>query len=238
MPSVSKKQHNFMAAVANNPAFAKKAGVPQSVGKDFNEADKGRKFSKGGDTMAENKKLSVGKSIKDYEDIMDDVSQVEAGIYTDPKTGKQMSKVRGLGPSMAARRLEKDSDKGRFAAPGQGDVGQFLKKGGTVKKMNMGGYAGGGMPMKDGKPAFIGDGKGAMKKGGMAHEDVKMDKKMMQKAVNKHEGRLHKGQPMTKLNMGGMAYSKGGYTKAADGVATKGKTKGTQVVMKRGGGAC
>ena len=48
MPSVSKKQHNFMAAVANNPAFAKKAGVPQSVGKDFNEADKGRKFGKGG----------------------------------------------------------------------------------------------------------------------------------------------------------------------------------------------
>ena len=52
MPSVSKKQHNFMAAVANNPAFAKKAGVPQSVGKEFNQADKGRKFSKGGDTMA------------------------------------------------------------------------------------------------------------------------------------------------------------------------------------------
>ena len=52
MPSVSKKQHNFMAAVANNPSFAKKVGVPQSVGKDFTTADKGRKFSKGGDTMA------------------------------------------------------------------------------------------------------------------------------------------------------------------------------------------
>jgi hypothetical protein len=52
MPSSSKKQHNFMAAVANNPAFAKKVGVPQSVGKDFSNADKGRKFSKGGDTMA------------------------------------------------------------------------------------------------------------------------------------------------------------------------------------------
>jgi len=51
MPSTSKKQHNFMAAIANNPAFAKKVGVPQSVGKDFNEADKGRKFSKGGDIM-------------------------------------------------------------------------------------------------------------------------------------------------------------------------------------------
>ena len=52
MPSSSKKQHNFMAAIAHNPAFAKKVGIPQSVGKDFNEADKGRKFSKGGDTMA------------------------------------------------------------------------------------------------------------------------------------------------------------------------------------------
>ena len=52
MPSKSKAQHNFMAAVANNPSFAKKVGVPTSVGKDFNQADKGRKFSKGGDTMA------------------------------------------------------------------------------------------------------------------------------------------------------------------------------------------
>jgi hypothetical protein len=57
MPSTSKKQHNFMAAVAHNPAFAKKAGVPQSVGKDFNQADKGRKFSKGGD-MAESKAMA------------------------------------------------------------------------------------------------------------------------------------------------------------------------------------
>ena len=40
MPSKSKKQQNFMAAVANNPKFAKKAGVPQSVGKDYEEADK------------------------------------------------------------------------------------------------------------------------------------------------------------------------------------------------------
>ena len=52
MPSTSKKQHNFMAAIANSPSFAKKVGVPQSVGKDFTTADKGRKFSKGGDTMA------------------------------------------------------------------------------------------------------------------------------------------------------------------------------------------
>ncbi len=160
MPSVSKKQHNFMAAVANNPSFAKKAGVPQSVGKEFNEADKGRKFSKGGD----------------------------------------------------------------------------------MKKMNMGGYADGGMTMvKKGDkmvPDFAADGKGKMAKGGMAKADMKQDKSMMQKAVNKHEGRLHKGATMTKLSKGGMAASKMGSVKSSssrDGVATKGKTKGTMIAMKRGG---
>ena len=121
MPSVSKKQHNFMAAVAHNPAFAKKAGVPQSVGKEFNKADKGKTFKEGGD---------------------------------------------------------------------------------------------------------------------MKHTDVKMDKGMMQKAVNKHEGRLHKGATMTKLAKGGMAPSKMGAVKTGktpDGIATKGKTKGTMIAMKRGG---
>jgi hypothetical protein len=49
MPSTSKKQHNFMEAVAHNPAFAKKVGVPQSVGMEFSKADKGRKFERGGD---------------------------------------------------------------------------------------------------------------------------------------------------------------------------------------------
>lgn len=56
MPSTSAKQARFMAAVAHSPKFAKKVGVPVSVGKDFNEADKGRKFGKGGSTMAESKK--------------------------------------------------------------------------------------------------------------------------------------------------------------------------------------
>jgi hypothetical protein len=40
-----------MAAAAHNPAFAKKAGVPVSVAKEFNQADKGKKFTKGGETM-------------------------------------------------------------------------------------------------------------------------------------------------------------------------------------------
>ena len=54
MPSVSKKQHNFMAAVANNPKFAKKAGVPSAVGKEFLTADKGKTFKKGGDMKKTN----------------------------------------------------------------------------------------------------------------------------------------------------------------------------------------
>jgi len=49
MPSVSKKQHNFMAAVAKNPGFAKKVGVPANVGQEFLTADKGKKFKKGGE---------------------------------------------------------------------------------------------------------------------------------------------------------------------------------------------
>ncbi len=49
MPSVSKKQHNLMEMVAHNKAAAKRLGIPQSVGKDFVNADKGKTFSRGGD---------------------------------------------------------------------------------------------------------------------------------------------------------------------------------------------
>ena len=90
-------------------------------------------------------------------------------------------------------------------------------------------------------PTAVRNKMGFMKKGGMASdakEDVKQDKGMMQKAVNKHEGRLHKGSPMTKLAKGGMAASKMGAVKTGktpDGIVTKGKTKGTMITMKNGG---
>ena len=61
MPSTSKKQHNFMEAIAHSPSFAKKVGVPQSVGKDFSTADKGKKFSKGGQTMAKSEGFKTTK---------------------------------------------------------------------------------------------------------------------------------------------------------------------------------
>ena len=138
MPSKSKAQHNFMAAVAHNPTFAKKAGVPQSVGKEFNEADKGRKFSKGGDM----------------------------------KESKAMVKK---------------------------EIG-FMKKAGAPKSMIK-------HEMAEAK---------GMKKGGIATSL-----------------KAHAAAPASKAH--GMAA--GGYTRAADGIATKGKTKGMQVKM-RGGGMC
>lgn len=39
MPSKSAKQARFMQAAAHNPSFAKKAGVPVSVAKEFVAAD-------------------------------------------------------------------------------------------------------------------------------------------------------------------------------------------------------
>lgn len=48
MPSKSAKQARLMAAAAHNPGFAKKVGIPVSVAKEFNKADKGRKFKEGG----------------------------------------------------------------------------------------------------------------------------------------------------------------------------------------------
>ena len=61
MPSKTKAQHNLMALVANDPAASKRLGIPQKVGKEFMQADKGRKFNQGGE-MKESKAM-VGKEI-------------------------------------------------------------------------------------------------------------------------------------------------------------------------------
>ena len=61
MPSKSKAQHNLMAAVAKNPAFAKKVGIKKSVGEEFLQADKGKKFKGGG--MMDKKDLAQDKKM-------------------------------------------------------------------------------------------------------------------------------------------------------------------------------
>ena len=163
MPSTSKKQRNFMAAVAHNPAFAKKVGVPQSVGKEFNNADKGKTFKRGGDMAS-----MMGKPVM--------------------KKGMSMAK-------------------------------DGMKRPTPMADTSMMGMKKGGMPMKmkDGKKVPI-----FMNKGGMH----KMP-----------DGKMMKDSAMKKMNMGGMAGG-GSASKRADGVASKGKTKGTMIGMNKGGKAC
>jgi len=131
-----------------------------------------------------------------------------------------------------------------------------------MKKMNMGGYADGGMTMVKGKggkmvPDFAADGKGKMAHGGMAKSRMhKMpDGKMMKNSAMKSGGMAKGGMPAALakhasmkaskahagLKSGGMASSKMGGVKtlsARDGVVSKGKTKGTMIKMTKGGRAC
>ena len=51
MPSKSKAQANLMRAASHDPAFAKKVGVPAGVAEDYAQADKGKRFRKGGMTQ-------------------------------------------------------------------------------------------------------------------------------------------------------------------------------------------
>ena len=81
MPSSSKKQHNFMAAIAHSPSFAKKVGVPQSVGQDFSKADKGRKFSKGGD-MAKFDPKSLFKGKESMSEELKEAKAIKSGKIT------------------------------------------------------------------------------------------------------------------------------------------------------------
>jgi hypothetical protein len=91
MPSVSKKQHNFMAAIAKNPSFAKKVGIKPSVGEEFLKADKGRKFKEGGAMKHDDMKMDK-KTIKKAVGMHD--KQQHGGKKTDLATLKKGGKVK------------------------------------------------------------------------------------------------------------------------------------------------
>ena len=67
MPSKSKKQHNLMAAVANNPAFAKKVGIKKLIGEEFMKADKSKKFKTGGKADLKQDKAMAKKAVGMHE---------------------------------------------------------------------------------------------------------------------------------------------------------------------------
>lgn len=129
MPSVSKKQHNFMEAIAHSPSFAKKAGVPMSVGKDFAKADTGRKFSKGGD-MKENMKADIkqDKAIVKKAFKMHDAQEHKGGKGTD------LSKLK-KGGAVGASKMGAVCT----AAPSRDGIASKGKTKGTMVKMGYGG---------------------------------------------------------------------------------------------------
>jgi len=104
MPSTSAKQHRFMAAIANNPSFAKKVGVSQSVGKDFTAADKGKTFNKGG-MMKNFKNLFKGKET--YGEEMKEAKAIKSGKIT-PKQyamGEESEKSKKFAKGGSIRRM-------------------------------------------------------------------------------------------------------------------------------------
>ena len=123
MPSSSKKQHNFMEAIAHSPSFSKKVGVPQSVGKDFSTADKNRKFAKGGDMKSDMK-----------EDMKADKAQDKAMIA---KAFKQHDAQEHKGGKGTTLKLAKG---GIFRASANG-IAQRGKTKGTQVAMCGGGMA-------------------------------------------------------------------------------------------------
>jgi hypothetical protein len=153
MPSTSKKQHNFMAAVANNPKFAKKAGVPQSVGKEFESADKGMKFGSSG-TRADRQGVNKPKT-----------NHGNAALF---KQGGTMATKMGKPTMKAGMSTAKDGMKKPTPMAKTDMAGSMM----GMKK--------GGMPMKmkDGKkvPIFAAKGGGIESKGKTKGKMITMNK--------------------------------------------------------------
>lgn len=136
MPSTSKKQHNFMAAVAHSPSFAKKVGVPQSVGKDFNEADKGKKFGSGGRTRPDVQGVNKPKTNHGKMAILKEGGSIMA-TKNNGITKAKMGSVRTAAPSRDGV-ASKGKTKGTMVSM-KGSTPLGMKKGGMTKKMAYGG---------------------------------------------------------------------------------------------------
>jgi hypothetical protein len=109
-----------MEAIAHSPSFAKKVGVPQSVGKDFSSADKGRKFSKGGDMKSDMKQDMAMDKKQDKAMIMKAFKQHDAQEH---KGGKGTTLKLAKGGSASARAdgcAERGKTKGTMVMCGGG----------------------------------------------------------------------------------------------------------------------
>lgn len=219
MPSSSKKQHNFMAAIANSPAFAKKVGIPQSVGKDFTTADKGRKFSKGGDMATMNPGFMAMIAKK-------------KGMHEMPD-GKMMKdsamKKMNMGGMAEGGMSDKTQDKAMIKkAFKQHDMQEH--KGGTGTSLKL---ANGGVdPRVSALMAARPSGPRPQMPAGMRTPMPTAARPPMGKP-RPPMGTAPMPAPMKKGGVTKMA--SGGYTRSADGIAQRGKTEARKVTMNRGG---
>jgi hypothetical protein len=124
VPSVSQKQHNLMAMVANNPAAAKRVGIPQSVGQDFAAADKGIKIKGGVRSRADLQKINKPETRQGKSELFN-----KGGSMKESKAmvGKEMAFMKKKGAPASMMKHEKAEMMG-------------MKKGG-MKKMAAGGSA-------------------------------------------------------------------------------------------------
>lgn len=150
MPSKTLKQHKFMEAIAHNPAFAKKVGVSQSVGKDFSEADKGKRFGAGGAARPDAEKVNKSKT-----------DHGKMALFN--KGGDTMA-TKGVNPFAKFEKSGKDLEKKGMKEGSKADMmldkKQMAMKKGGMTKMAMGGMNSHKMP--DGSMMA-----GKMKHGGM-----------------------------------------------------------------------
>jgi len=207
MPSKSKKQQDFMAAVANNPKFAEKTGVPQSVGKDYEKADK----------MKGMKKYQAGGMSQGYNARLDDSMGA--------KNGKKKQ-------SMKSRRdesegMEKSMGKRKFA----GDKAMKFQRGGPMPAGMANPRAGvtGGkeMPMGGVNPERV-----EMQTGSMPPRRINDPTPAQQRqAMRQARSAARRGGGGRKAGGQIGAYKAGGKVRGA-GCATKGTRAAKMVTMK------
>jgi hypothetical protein len=145
MPATSEKQKKFMDAVAHDKGFAKKVGVPQSVGAEFSDKSKGMKFGSGSKTRADSQTANSPKTN-------------HGGMALFKQGGNMASKMNpGFMAMMAKKKDAKPSAMGKATMkPGMSTAKDGMKK--PTPMAGMTGMKKGGMPMmmKDGKkvPSF------------------------------------------------------------------------------------
>ena len=144
MPAVSKKQKTFMDAVAHNPAFAKKVGVPKSVGKDFSKASKGMKFGSGPKTRVDRQTVNNPKTNQGKQELFNKGNTTMANKMN---PGMKAIMAKKMGKPTMKKGIKKMADGGMpmvmkdgkkipaFAADGKGKMAH----GGMTHKMAHGG---------------------------------------------------------------------------------------------------